>query len=78
MTMDLGPVGRNRPAGSLSIADMPVYPTTMWDLLEQRAAATPSQVLLDDDTGRTMTALQWRDAALTLAAALYVPNAPLR
>lgn len=50
---------------------MPVYPTTMWDLLEQRAAATPSQVLLDDDTGRTMTALQWRDAALTLAAALY-------
>ncbi len=68
---DLAPVGRGKPSGELTIDDLPTFPATLWGLLEQRVAATPDRVLLDDDTGRTMTARQWRDAALEVAAALY-------
>ncbi|HEX4244407.1 MAG TPA: AMP-binding protein, partial [Acidimicrobiales bacterium] len=68
---DLAPVGRGKPAAELTVDDLPTYPPTLWGLLEQRAAATPDRVLLEDDTGRTMTAAQWRDTAEQVAAALY-------
>ena len=58
--MDLAPVGRDKPAAQLTVDDLPTYPPTLWALLELRAAATPDRVLLEDDTGRTMTAAQWR------------------
>ena len=69
--MDLAPVGRNKPAAELTVDDLPTYPPTLWALLELRAAATPDRILLEDDTGRTMTAAQWRDAAERVAADLY-------
>lgn len=50
---------------------VPTYPPTLWALLEQRAAATPDRVLLEDEHGRVLTAAQWRDRALEVAAALY-------
>ena len=68
---DLAPVGRDKPAAALSLADLPTYPPTLWGLLEQRAAATPDRVLLEDESGRTMTAQQWRDTAEQVAAALF-------
>ena len=68
---DLAPVGRDKPAAELTVDDLPTYPPTLWGLLEQRAEATPDRVLLEDDTGRTMTAAQWRDTAEQVAAALY-------
>ena len=68
---DLAPVGRDKPAAELTVDDLPTYPPTLWGLLEQRAQATPDRVLLEDDTGRTMTAAQWRDTAEQVAAALY-------
>jgi len=68
---DLAPVGRGKPAGDLTVDDLPTYPPTLWGLLELRAAATPDRILLEDDTGRTMTAAQWRDTAEQVAAALY-------
>jgi len=68
---DLAPVGRGKAAGELTVADLPSYPATLWRLLELRAEATPDRVLLEDDTGRSMTAAQWRDTAEQVAAALY-------
>ena len=68
---DLAPVGRDKPTDELTEADLPTYPPTLWGLLELRAAASPDRILLEDDTGRTLTAAQWRDNALGLAAALY-------
>ncbi|HXA31944.1 MAG TPA: AMP-binding protein, partial [Acidimicrobiales bacterium] len=68
---DLAPVGRGKPTAELTVDDLPTYPPTLWGLLEQRAAVTPDRVLLEDDTGRTMTAAQWRDTAEQVAAALF-------
>jgi acyl-CoA synthetase (AMP-forming)/AMP-acid ligase II len=68
---DLRHVGRGKPVGELTEADLPAYPPTLWGLMEERVAMTPGRVLLEDDTGRTMTAVEWRDASLELAAALH-------
>lgn len=69
--MDLAPVGRRRPSAGLTDADLPTFPATLWGLFEQRVAVTPDKVLIEDDTDRTLTARQWRDASLEVAAALY-------
>src|SRR3954447_16770204 len=42
--------------------------TTLWDLVEQRAAASPDTVLLIDESGRTLTCVQFRDQAERAAA----------
>ena len=41
---------------------------TLWDLVEQRAAATPDTVLLIDESGRTLTRAEFRDRAERAAA----------
>jgi cyclohexanecarboxylate-CoA ligase len=41
---------------------------TLWDLVEQRAAATPDAILLIDEQGRTLTCREFRDAAERAAA----------
>jgi acyl-CoA synthetase (AMP-forming)/AMP-acid ligase II len=71
MTMDLAPVGRDKPSTEYTVDDLPRYPATMWGLLEQRAAATPDRVILYDDTGRALTAAAWKDQAERVAAALF-------
>jgi acyl-CoA synthetase (AMP-forming)/AMP-acid ligase II len=68
---DLAPVGRNKPSAELTVADLPSLPATLWELLVQRAAATPDRVILEDEAGRSMTSAQWLDAAEQLAAALF-------
>jgi acyl-CoA synthetase (AMP-forming)/AMP-acid ligase II len=68
---DLAPVGRNKPSDELTVADLPSFPPTLWELLARRAAVTPDRVLLEDESGRTMTAAEWRDAAEQVAAALF-------
>ena len=68
---DLVPVGRHKPSTELTVDDLPTYPATMWGLLEARVAATPDRVILTDDTGRSLTARQWRDTAEQVAAALW-------
>jgi len=68
--IDLAPVGRDKPSTELTVDDLPTYPATMWGLLEARVAATPDRVILTDDTGRRLTARQWRDTAEQVAAAL--------
>jgi cyclohexanecarboxylate-CoA ligase len=42
--------------------------TTLWDLVEQRATASPDTVLLIDESGRTLTCAQFRDQAERAAA----------
>ena len=42
--------------------------TTLWDLVERRAAATPDTVLLIDEAGRTLTCREFRDRAERVAA----------
>jgi len=71
VSLDLAPVGRGKRGSDLTAQDMPVYPATLWALLEQRVGATPERVLLEDESGRVLTARQWRDTALRLAAALH-------
>jgi acyl-CoA synthetase (AMP-forming)/AMP-acid ligase II len=44
--------------------------TTLWQLIEDRAAHTPDGLMLHDETDRTMTFAQYRDAALRAAAGL--------
>lgn len=43
---------------------------SLWLLVERRAAATPDQVILADDRGRSLTAAQLRDRAEEVAAGL--------
>ena len=45
-------------------------PTTVWDLVEQRAAATPDEDALLDEQGLVLTFAALRDRALETAAAL--------
>ncbi|MCB0977094.1 MAG: AMP-binding protein, partial [Acidimicrobiales bacterium] len=42
--------------------------TTLWELVEQRAAATPDAVLLIDADGRRLTCKEFRDRAERAAA----------
>ena len=42
--------------------------TTLWDLVERRAAATPDTVLLIDEGGQTLTCKEFRDRAERVAA----------
>jgi cyclohexanecarboxylate-CoA ligase len=42
--------------------------TTLWELVERRAAASPDAMLLVDESGRSLTCAQFRDAALRAAA----------
>jgi cyclohexanecarboxylate-CoA ligase len=45
--------------------------TTLWELVERRAAATPDTVLLLDEGGRTLTCREFRDAAARAAAGFH-------
>lgn len=51
--------------------DVPVYPATLWELLDGRAGTDPDRILLEDDRGRSLTVRQWRDQALRVAAGLH-------
>lgn len=44
--------------------------TSLWDLIEQRAAATPDARMVVDEDGRSMTFAQFRDACNRAAAGL--------
>jgi cyclohexanecarboxylate-CoA ligase len=50
--------------------DMPAYPTTLWELLAQRAERDPDRVLIEDDRDRTLTAAQWARRSEEVAAGL--------
>jgi cyclohexanecarboxylate-CoA ligase len=39
--------------------ELPAYPTTLWELLAQRAERDPDRVLIEDDRDRSLTAAQW-------------------
>jgi len=45
--------------------------TTLWDLVEQRAAASPDDRLAVDETGRSLTFAEYRDQCERVAAALH-------
>src|SRR4051794_31600188 len=45
--------------------------TSLWDLIEQRAADTPEARFVIDEEGRTLTFSEYRDAALRAAAAFH-------
>ena len=45
--------------------------TTLWELVERRADATPDALLLIDESGRTLTCAQFRDRALRAAAGFH-------
>jgi len=51
--------------------EIPQHPPTYWGLIEQRAAATPNTVLLEDEAGRSVTVAQYRDEAERVAAGLH-------
>jgi acyl-CoA synthetase (AMP-forming)/AMP-acid ligase II len=53
-----------------ALADEITYPDTLWEFVEQRAAATPDRVVLGDEAGRRVTVAQFRDAAEVMAAGL--------
>ena len=44
--------------------------TSLWDLVEQRAADTPGARFVIDEDGRTLTFAEYRDASERAAAAL--------
>jgi cyclohexanecarboxylate-CoA ligase len=44
------------------------HSTTLWELLERRAAATPDRLMLIDDAGRSLTFAAFRDRAEEVAA----------
>ena len=46
------------------------YPPTFWQLVDEAALQHPDRVIIADDYGRRYTNLQFRDAALGVAAAL--------
>ncbi len=45
--------------------------TTLWELVERRAAASPDRVLLIDEGGRTLTCQEFRDRAERVAAGFH-------
>ncbi|HEX7443428.1 MAG TPA: AMP-binding protein, partial [Acidimicrobiales bacterium] len=48
-----------------------VFAPTLWQLIEERAAATPDAVLAHEDTGNELTFAGYRDACLRAAAGLF-------
>ena len=67
---------RGRPPGSgpsmEGCVSGPIYDaTTMWELVDRRAAATPDGLMLVDEAGRQLTFGQFRDRAERVAAGLY-------
>jgi acyl-CoA synthetase (AMP-forming)/AMP-acid ligase II len=53
------------------MADMPNYPDTYWALIERGAETRPEHIVLSDDYGRSLTMLQFRDAARVVAGDLH-------
>jgi acyl-CoA synthetase (AMP-forming)/AMP-acid ligase II len=49
----------------------PVFPSTLWDLLVQRADESPTRILLEDDRNRTVTAAALLSDAEQVAAGLW-------
>jgi len=45
--------------------------TSLWDLIQQRAADTPDAFFVKDEDGRTLTFAEYRDASERAAAALH-------
>jgi acyl-CoA synthetase (AMP-forming)/AMP-acid ligase II len=54
----------------LTAEGLPIFPSTLWQLLAQRAKETPDRVILEDDGGRSLTAEQWLESAESVAAGL--------
>jgi acyl-CoA synthetase (AMP-forming)/AMP-acid ligase II len=50
---------------------VPAFPGTFWELIAQRAARTPDQVMLIDDRGRRITSAEYARACEGFAAALH-------
>ena len=48
--------------------------TSLWQVIERRAAATPDAVLAHEDTGAELTFAQYRDACLRAAAGLHADH----
>lgn len=53
----------------------PIHPASFWDLVVQRADATPDHVILADDRGRALTARAYHDACARAAAGLAAVEA---
>src|ERR1035441_6273702 len=53
------------------MGEVPVFPATLWGLLQRRGGATPDAVLISDTEGGSITARQWRDSAEEAAAYFY-------
>ena len=54
--------------------------TSLWDLIDQRAADTPDARFVVDEDGRSLTFAEYRDSSLRVAAALQaagVASAPV-
>jgi len=51
-----------------------VFAPTLWQLIEERAAATPDAVLAHEDTGKELTFAGYRDACLRAAAGLFTDH----
>ena len=50
---------------------IPEHPLTFWGVVEQRAASTPDDVMLEDDRGGSVTFGQYRLRAEEVAAGLF-------
>ena len=48
--------------------------TSLWELIERRADATPDAVLAHEDTGAELTFAEYRDACLRAAAGLHADH----
>jgi acyl-CoA synthetase (AMP-forming)/AMP-acid ligase II len=55
----------------LTAEGLPVFPSTLWQLLAERAEKTPDRVILEDESGRFLTARQWSESASSVAAGLH-------
>ena len=61
----MGEVGRE-----VATQEAPLYPASVWALVEQACDRFPDHVVLADDHGRSLTACQLHDASESLAATL--------
>ena len=66
--LDLSPVGRGMPSTELVPADLPTFPTTIWELMCRRAEETPERVILTDESGRSLTVAELLAGSLEVAA----------
>ena len=55
----------------MTLGPVPEHPLTFWGLVEQRAASTPDDVMLEDDRGGSVTFGGYRRHAEEVAAALF-------